>query len=86
MDVSPGAKQSAVEKNFPNGLPCVSDDSMSKRMEYVYQQQLMPTNTTGVTVSIDVLDANNNYRNIGTATSDDHGFFSFVRVGEHHDR
>jgi hypothetical protein len=32
---------------------------------------------TGVPVTIDVLDANGNYRNIGTTTSDASGFFSF---------
>ncbi len=46
-------------------------------MEYVYMQKPMPTNATGVPVSIDVIDANGNYRNIGTATSDSSGMFSF---------
>ena len=36
-----------------------------------------PTNATGVDVTISVLDANGNYRDIGTATSDSDGFFSF---------
>ena len=41
-------------------------------------QKPLPTNATGVTVYIDVLDANGNYRNIGTTTSDMSGFFSFT--------
>ena len=62
MDVSAGIAQSEVAKNFPNGLPCVSDASQSRWMEYVYQNQVMPTNATGVTVTLSVLDSNNNFR------------------------
>ena len=50
-DVSPGASQSAVAKNFPNGLPCVSDASMTGLMEAAYEQQPLPSNLTGVPVS-----------------------------------
>ena len=39
-------------------------------MGYVYQQQPLPNNFTGVPVTIDVMDSNGNYRNIGTATTD----------------
>ncbi len=72
-DVSPGASQSAVAKNFPNGLPCVSDDSMSGLMEAAYEQQPLPTNLTGVPITLYVLDSNNNYRAIGTTTSNSLG-------------
>jgi len=68
-DVSPGASQSVVAKDFPNGLPCVSDPSMSGLMEAAYEQQPMPSNLTGVPISVYVLDSNNNYRSIGTTTS-----------------
>jgi hypothetical protein len=78
MDVSPGTEQSLVALNFPNGLPCISDESQSKWMEYVYQQQPMPTNATGVEVILDVIDANGNYYNIGTATTDTSGTFAFT--------
>jgi outer membrane protein assembly factor BamB len=77
-DVSPGTEQSAVKLNFPNGVPCVSDDSQSHWMEYVYQQQLKPTNATGVTVTLSVIDANNNQRVIGTTTTNLDGTFGFV--------
>ena len=50
---------------------------MSQWMEYVYMQQPLPTNATGVEVTIDVIDSNGNYRNIGTATGDISGFYSF---------
>ena len=76
-DTSAGSTQSAVAGNFPNGLPCVSDASMSQFMESVYMQQPMPTNVKGVPVSIDVLDPNGNYVHLGTAVSDSSGTFSF---------
>jgi hypothetical protein len=50
---------------------------MGEWMGYVYQQKPFPSNFTGVPVRIDVLDSNGNYRNIGTATSDASGFYSF---------
>ncbi len=58
--------------------PAVSDVSMANWMEYIYEQQPMPTNATGVTVSIDVIDANGNFRNIGSATTDLSGSFSYA--------
>ena len=75
-DISAGTSQDAVKKNFPNGVPCVSDQSMSHFMEYVYQQQPVPANTTGVPITINVIDANNNFRAIGTTTSDASGMFT----------
>jgi hypothetical protein len=47
-------------------------------MEAVYQQQAMPSGTTGVPITLSVLDANNNYRTIGTTTSDALGTFGFT--------
>jgi hypothetical protein len=78
MDISAGAKQEAVAANFPNGLACVSDASMTDWMEYVYMQQQCPANVTGVQVTLNVLDANGNYRQIGTATSDSSGMFALT--------
>ncbi len=75
-DISAGSQQQAVAANFPNGLPCVSDDSMSQWMQHVYQQQPIPNNATGVPVTITVLDSNGNYRQIGN-TSMMRGMFSF---------
>jgi hypothetical protein len=77
IDISAGAQQQAQAANFPNGLPCVSDSSQRLWMEYVYMQQPCPANVTGVPVSISVLDANGNSRNIGTAMTDASGMFSF---------
>jgi len=78
MDVSAGASQSAVAKNFPNGLPCVSDESQSQWMSYVYQQQTLPLNATGVPVVINVVDSNGNHRTIGTTATDASGTFAFT--------
>ena len=75
-DISAGANQNLVANNFPNGLPCVSDASMSKFMEAVYQQQSMPLDVNGVPVTLNVVDANGNYRTIGTAMSNIYGTYS----------
>ncbi len=74
-DISAGASQTAVAANFPNGLPCVSDASMTPFMEAVYEQQPMPTNTTGVPVTISVLDSNGNSRVIAKTTTNAMGDF-----------
>ena len=49
------------------GTPAISDANMREWMNYLYGQQAMPTNATGVHVSLDVIDANNNFRHIGDA-------------------
>jgi hypothetical protein len=49
---------------------------MREWMEYVYMQQNKPTNVTGVPVTISVVDANGNYRTVGTATSDASGDYA----------
>jgi len=77
-DISAGSQQSAVAANFPNGLPCVSDESMSDWMEYLYMQLPKPTNATGVKVTISVLDPNNNCYDVGTTTSTVDGFFKLA--------
>ena len=76
-DIAAGTQQKEQASRFPNGVPAVSDNSMSAWMEYVYMQKSKPTNATGVEVTLDVIDANGNYRNIGTTTSDASGFYSF---------
>jgi outer membrane protein assembly factor BamB len=78
MDVSPGSQQTAVAADFPNGLPCVSDASMTQFMEAVYEQQPMPTNVTGVPVTLSVTDSNHNTYVIGTTTTDASGTYSLT--------
>src|SRR5690606_22901271 len=47
IDQSPGTKDPNRQARFPKGVPAVSDESMSEWMEYVYMQQIKPTNTSG---------------------------------------
>jgi hypothetical protein len=77
-DVSAGASQEAVAANFPNGLPCVSDASMTQWMEYVYEQQPRPTNATGVPVTLTAVDPNGNTVTLGKTTSDASGFYTLT--------
>jgi len=78
MDISAGTTQNEQSADFPNGVPAVSDASMAAWMEYVYMQKPMPTNVTGVSVAIDVIDSNGNQRQIGTATTDASGMFTLT--------
>ena len=77
-DVSPGTTQAETKLRFPNGVPAVADSNMTAWMRYVYQQLPNPTDIQGVEVTINVVDANGNYRNIGITTSDENGFFSLA--------
>ncbi len=76
-DLAAGTKQKEQAARFPNGVPAVSDESQGDWMAYVYMQKPRPTNATGVQVTISVVDANDNYREIGKVTSDADGFYSF---------
>ena len=67
-DQSPGQPDTA----------CVSDESMPEWMEYLHMQKPFPEHVTGVEVTIDVLDSNNNYRTIGTTISDPSGVFGLA--------
>jgi outer membrane protein assembly factor BamB len=77
-DVSAGTQQNEQAGRFAKGVPCASDSSMKDWMGYVYQQQALPSNFTGVEVTIDVRDSNGNYRNIGTATTDESGAYTLT--------
>ena len=77
-DISSGTEQDQQASDFPNGVPVASDASMKDWMGYVYQQKPLPTNFTGVPVTISVLDSNNNFRTIGTATTDATGLYSLT--------
>ncbi len=77
-DISAGTQQSTQAADFPNGVPVASDASMTDWMGYVYQQKPLPATFKGVDVSIDVVDSNGNFRNIGTATTDYTGAYNLV--------
>jgi hypothetical protein len=42
-------------------------------MDYLFHQRPVPSNAKGVEVTLDAIDPNNNYINIGTVTSDSSG-------------
>ncbi len=77
-DISAGTQQNEQATRFPNGVPVASDASMREWMGYVYQQKPLPTNFTGVTVSIDAFDPNGNLIHIGDATTNSMGAFHFT--------
>ena len=75
-DISAGTAAPERAARFPNGVAAVSDASMGDWMAYVYKLFPRPSDAVGVDVSLDVLDSNGNFRNIGMATSDSSGFYS----------
>ena len=78
MDISAGTTENQQAADFPQGVPCASDASMSAWMSYVYQQQPEPTNFTGVPVTVSVHDSNGNTRVIGTAMTDATGTYTLT--------
>jgi outer membrane protein assembly factor BamB len=78
IDISSGTTQNEQAARFPNGVAAASDASTSAWMEYVYMDQPKPTNFTGVPVTISVIDANGNYRTIGSTTTDSSGTYGFT--------
>jgi outer membrane protein assembly factor BamB len=77
-DIAAGTQQDRVASNYPSGVPCVSDSSQSQFMEAVYMQQPMPSDVTGVPVTLSVLDSNGNQYDIGTTTSDASGTYGLT--------
>ena len=78
MDVSSGTEDYALRARFPDGVPAVSDESMSEWMKHVYIQFERPMDIEGVEVTLSVVDENGNYREIGKTTSSSDGFYSFA--------
>ncbi len=76
-DLSSGTTQDEQAVRFPDGVACVSDSSMKDWMGYVYQQKPIPANASGVTVTLSVVDANGNYRQIGETQTDLTGTYSY---------
>src|SRR5665647_192485 len=65
----------------------ITQSQLDSQMEYLQfptnpkhhgcSMSIRPLNATGVSIELSVVDANGNYRNIGTATSDADGFFNY---------
>ena len=82
-DESPGTKTPELALRFPNGVPAISEESMSDWMLYVYKQFELPMEavpSVGVQVKIQVVDPNGVYAWIGTATTDATGNFGYSFV------
>jgi outer membrane protein assembly factor BamB len=77
-DISAGTADDDRSARFANGVAAVSEESQQMWMEYVYMQQPKPDNATGVLVDLYVIDSNNNYRPIGTTTTDTNGMYSLL--------
>jgi hypothetical protein len=77
-DLSSGTQQTEQAARFPDGVPVSADACMGDWMSYVYQQQPLPSSFEGVEVAISVVDANGNYRDIGTAKTDSKGNYNLV--------
>jgi hypothetical protein len=75
-DVSPGTEDYGLRARFPNGVPAMSDASQSEWMTYVYKQFTRPSTAVGVDVTLNVVDANGNFREIGTTTTDTSGTYA----------
>lgn len=77
-DISPGTEEYGLTARFPHGVPAVCDDNQSTWMLYVYKQFAKPADVLGVDVTISVFDPNGNYYDVGTATSDENGFYQLM--------
>jgi hypothetical protein len=78
MDVSPGTEDIKVTMRFPNGVPAISDASMSDWMLHVYKQFEMPENATGVEVILNAIDETGHWHDINRIDTDMAGEFSYL--------
>jgi hypothetical protein len=78
IDISAGTKQNEQAARFPNGVPAVSDASMSEWMEYVYMQKPCPQNAEGVEVVLTTVDPNGNTYELGRTTTSLSGTFGLA--------
>jgi len=60
------------------GTPAISDSWMGAWMAYMFMDQPLPTQATGVPVTLTAIDPNGNYIVIGNATSDINGIYHFT--------
>jgi len=86
-DVSPGTEDANLRLRFPDGVPAVSDESMSDWMLYVYKQFERPADVEGVEVFLKIQDPNGDWYST-YVTADSNGVFSHMWapgvVGEYH--
>ena len=78
MDVSPGTEDTGMKLRFPNGVPAVSDASMSDWMLHVYKQFGIPANVTGVEVVFNWVDSDGGWHDLYRTTTDMSGTYSYA--------
>jgi outer membrane protein assembly factor BamB len=78
MDVSPGTKDINLQLRFPNGVPAISDESMSDWMLYIYKQFEIPANATGVEVVFNAVNSTGHWLDIDRTKTDMTGKFSYI--------
>ena len=61
-----------------NGTAAVADAFMTPWMEYLHMQQPMPTNATGIQVTLSAVDQTGNTVNIGSTTTDLTGAYAMM--------
>jgi hypothetical protein len=64
------------------GTPAISDQDMSRWMEYLFMQQIYPADAKGVDVSLSTIDPNGNLIEIGTTTTDINGNYGILYTPE----
>jgi len=74
QDICAGAKAKVDSGQF-NIVPAMSDASQHDWMAYIYQQKPMPTDATGVEITLLAFDDAGECTTIGTVTSDSSGMF-----------
>jgi len=77
MDVSPGTQTDKMQLRFADGVPAVSDESMSEWMLYVYKQFSRPMDATGVEVTV-FAQQGDRVIDIGKTVSDANGRYSIA--------
>jgi len=77
-DISPATESDAIKFRFPDGVPAVSDESMSEFMLYVYKDFARPTDTTGLKITVFAQNEVDQTFEIGTTTSDAMGKYSIT--------
>jgi len=73
-DVSQGAKDLISAGKF-NSVPAMSDESQANWMEYLYMQKPIPTNATGVPVTLFATAPDGTTTQIGEPRSDSNGVY-----------
>ena len=76
-DQSAGAKN-LVQKGLFTTVPAIADEYMEAWMEYLYMQQAIPGDAKGVPVKLQAVGSDGNVIDIGTATTDLSGLYTYM--------